>query len=101
MAYNRVTNFHDGIDIATYGVPDGVTLPDGISSDKEIRDRFPESDDFYGNDISKMGDNCFEMDGGGRNMRAFGNRCFNLAEQRLQRAARFRRSALLDPQRRL
>ncbi|HWY63418.1 MAG TPA: hypothetical protein VNW15_16070 [Rhizomicrobium sp.] len=80
VAYNKVTNFHDGIDIATYGVPDGVTLPDG-SSAKEIEDRFPESDDFYGNDISNMGDNCFEMDGSGRNMRVFRNRCFNLAEQ--------------------
>ena len=80
VAYNHVTNFHDAIDIATYGVPDGVTLPDG-SSDKEIEDRFPQSDDFYGNDISNMGDNCFEMDGSGRNMRVFRNRCFNLAEQ--------------------
>jgi hypothetical protein len=80
VAYNKITNFHDGIDFATYGVPDGVTLPDGNSS-KEIRDRFPESDDFYGNDISNMGDNCMEMDGGGRNIRAFDNRCFNLADR--------------------
>ena len=79
VAYNHVTNFHDGIDFATYGAPDGVTQPDGTSA-KEIRDRFPESNDFYGNDISNMGDNCIEMDGGGRNMRVFGNRCFNLAD---------------------
>ena len=82
VAYNHITNFHDGIDIATYGAPDGVPQST-ISSDNEIRDRYPESDDFYGNDISNMGDNCFEMDGSGRNMRVFRNRCFNLAEQAL------------------
>jgi hypothetical protein len=82
VAYNRVTNFHDGIDFATYGVPDGVTLPDG-SAAKEDEDRFPESNDFYGNDISNMGDNCFETDGTGRNMRVFENRCFNLASTAL------------------
>ena len=80
IAYNKVTNFHDAIDMATFGVPDGVTLPDG-SSAKEVEDRFPQSDDYIGNDISNMGDNCFEMDGGGRNLRAIANRCFNLAEQ--------------------
>jgi hypothetical protein len=80
IAYNKVTNFHDAIDFATFGVPDGVSLPDG-SSAREAEDRFPQSDDYYGNDISNMGDNCFEMDGGGRNIRAWGNRCFNLAEQ--------------------
>jgi len=34
---------------------------------QKIADRFPESIDFYGNDSSNMGDNCFESDGGGRN----------------------------------
>ena len=80
MAYNKITNFHDAIDFATYGVPDGVPLPDGASA-KEIEDRFPQSDDFYGNDMSNMGDNCIEMDGGGRNLRAWGNRCTNAAAQ--------------------
>ncbi len=28
-----------------------------------------------------MGDNCIEMDGGGRNIRAFDNRCINLADR--------------------
>ncbi len=40
VAYNKITNFHDGIDFATYGVPDGVKLPEGNSS-AEVRDRFP------------------------------------------------------------
>jgi hypothetical protein len=75
VAHNLVTNWHDGIDVATYGTPDGA--PD------DIADRFPESIDFYGNDISNMGDNCFESDGGGRNIRIFANRCFNSAHQAL------------------
>ena len=58
VAFNRVANWHDGIDIATYGLPDG--------SPDEIRDRFPMDIDFYNNDIHNMGDNCFETDGGGR-----------------------------------
>jgi hypothetical protein len=82
VAFNRITNFHDGVDFATYGVPDGVSLPDG-SAAKEDESRFPQSNDFYGNDISNMGDNCIETDGTGRNMRVFDNRCFNLASTAL------------------
>jgi len=71
VAYNRVTNFHDGIDHATYGMPDGY--PD------TPRDRMPVSIDFYNNDISNVHDNCFESDGAMRNIRIFRNRCFNTA----------------------
>jgi hypothetical protein len=71
VAHNRFSHWHDAIDIATYGVPDGAP--------GEIADRFPESIDFYGNDAFNMGDNCFETDGGGRNIRVFENRCFNTA----------------------
>jgi hypothetical protein len=39
--------------------------------------------DFYENDITNMGDNCIESDGGGRNMRVFRNRCANSASQGL------------------
>ena len=76
VAYNHVTNFHDGIDFATYGAPDGTRQAD-LAHSPEIEDRFPESNDFYGNDINEMGDNCIELDGSGRNTRAFNNRCFN------------------------
>jgi hypothetical protein len=69
VAYNRVTNFHDGIDHATYGMPDGYP--------NTPRDRMPVSNDIYGNDVSNMHDNCFETDGGMHNMRVFRNRCFN------------------------
>jgi hypothetical protein len=71
VAYNRVTNFHDGIDHATYGMPDDY--PD------TPRDRMPVSNDIYGNDVSNMHDNCFETDGGMHNQRLFRNRCFNAA----------------------
>jgi hypothetical protein len=66
-----VTNFHDGIDHATYGMPDGYP--------NTPRDRMPVSNDIYGNDVSNMHDNCFETDGGMHNQRVFRNRCFNAA----------------------
>ena len=68
---NYIAHWHDGIDMATYGNPDGTPHP--------IADRFPMSNDFYDNDIYNMGDNCIETDGGGRNMRVFRNRCVNTA----------------------
>ena len=71
VAYNYVANWHDGIDIATYGVPDGTP--------HEIADRVPTAIDFYNNDFFNMGDNCMESDGGARNIRLFSNRCFNSA----------------------
>ena len=69
VAYNSIANFHDGVDVATYGNPDGSPNP--------IRDRMPVSIDFYGNDISNVEDNCLEADGGAHNIRIFRNRCFN------------------------
>jgi hypothetical protein len=69
VAYNTIANFHDGVDVATYGNPDGSPNP--------IRDRMPVSIDFYGNDISNVEDNCIEADGGAHNIRIFRNRCFN------------------------
>jgi hypothetical protein len=75
VAYNSVFGFHDGIDVATYGNPDG--------SPKPIRERMPVSIDFYGNDISNVDDNCLEADGGAHNIRIFRNRCFNMAHRAL------------------
>ncbi|HTW23886.1 MAG TPA: hypothetical protein VMD78_09810, partial [Candidatus Baltobacteraceae bacterium] len=71
VAYNYVANWHDGIDVATYGDPDGTP--------KENPDRVPVSIDFYNNDIYNMADNCIEADGGAHNIRVFRNRCFNSA----------------------
>ncbi|MBZ5696474.1 MAG: hypothetical protein LAN36_14085 [Acidobacteriia bacterium] len=71
VAYNYVANWHDGIDIATYGDPDGTP--------NETPDRVPVSIDFYNNDIYNVADNCIEADGGAHNIRVFRNRCFNSA----------------------
>jgi hypothetical protein len=75
VAYNYLANWHDGIDVATYGNPDGAP--------GELPDRVPIAIDFYNNDIFNMGDNCIESDGGARNIRVFRNRCFNSASQGL------------------
>jgi hypothetical protein len=75
VAYNYVANFHDGIDHATYGDPDGTPNP--------IRDRLPVSIDFYNNDITNVDDNCIEADGAAHNIRVFRNRCFNDAHRAL------------------
>lgn len=71
VAYNYIAHWHDGLDVATYGDPD--VDAHGL----EKRDRVPVSIDFYGNDITNMGDNCIETDGGAHNIRVFDNRCFN------------------------
>jgi hypothetical protein len=75
VAHNYLAHWHDAIDVATYGNPDG--------SPNAIDDRLPVSIDFYGNDIFNMGDNCIESDGGAHNIRVFRNRCFNVASQAL------------------
>ena len=71
VAHNYVANWHDGIDVATYGDPDGTP--------NELRDRVPVAIDIYGNDIYNMADNCIEADGGAHNIRVFENRCVNSA----------------------
>lgn len=71
IAFNDVRNFHDGIDHATYGMPDGYPAT--------IRNRRPVSIDIYNNDISNVHDNCVEADGAMHNIRILRNRCFNSA----------------------
>jgi hypothetical protein len=69
IAFNRVRDFHDGIDHATYGLPDGYPKP--------VRDRMPVSIDIYNNDISNVHDDCVEADGAMHNIRVLRNRCVN------------------------
>jgi hypothetical protein len=71
VAFNRVRYFHDGIDFATYGLPDGYPAM--------VRDRMPVSNDFYNNDISLVHDDCIEADGALYNMRVYRNLCGNMA----------------------
>lgn len=75
IAHNFVRNFHDGIDHATYGAPDGNPAP--------IRDRMPVSIDIYNNDITNVDDNCIEADGAMHNIRILRNRCFNQGHRAL------------------
>jgi hypothetical protein len=81
VMHNYVANFHDAIDVSTYGEPDGT--PDiagtAVSGPTEMDERSAASIDFYRNDIYNMGDNCIEGDGGAHNIRVFENRCFNPA----------------------
>jgi hypothetical protein len=44
VAYNYIAHWHDGIDVATYGNPDGAP--------GELPDRVPVAIDFYNNDLS-------------------------------------------------
>src|ERR1700761_7450763 len=67
VAYNYVANWHDGIDISTYGTPE------------KDPDQNPSAIDIYNNDIYNMADNCIEADGGAQNIRVFTNRCMNSA----------------------
>jgi hypothetical protein len=69
VAYNYIANFHDGVDHATYGNPDGTP--------NALRDRLPVSIDFYNNDVTNVDDNCIEADGAAYNIRVLRNRCFN------------------------
>src|SRR4051812_7705446 len=65
VAHNYIANFHDAIDIATYGDP------------SEKPGEQASSIDIFGNDMFNMSDNCVELDGGVHNVRAFDNRCTN------------------------
>ena len=80
VAYNYVANFHDGIDIETYGNPDGSAAVDGPKyPSKEFRDRRPVSIDFYNNYMTNFHDNPFETDGGMHNIRVLRNLMINSA----------------------
>lgn len=63
VAYNRVRDFHDGMDFATFGVP--------------YPEYMPVSNDFYNNDVANTHDDCIETDGSSYNMRVLRNHCVN------------------------
>ncbi len=80
IAYNYVANFHDGIDIETYGNPDGSSAADGPKyPPKEYWDRRPVAIDFYNNYMTNFHDNPFEADGGMHNIRIMRNMIINSA----------------------
>src|SRR6267378_3266912 len=80
VAYNYVADFHDGIDIETYGNPDGSHAIDGPHyPPKEYWDRRPVAIDFYNNYMTNFHDNAFEIDGSMHNVRVMRNMMVNSA----------------------
>ncbi len=84
IAFNYVANFHDGIDIETYGNPDGITpAPTAANGawyparkDWHLR---PVAIDYYNNYMTNFHDNAFEIDGGMHNIRVMRNMMLNSA----------------------
>lgn len=80
VAYNYVANFHDGVDIETYGNPDGSHAVDGPHYPPRAKwDRRPVSIDFYNNYMTNFHDNAFEIDGSMHNVRVMRNMMLNSA----------------------
>ena len=85
VAYNYIADFHDGINIETYGNPDGsVASGPGIIDGphyptREYWDRRPVAIDFYNNYITSSHDNPIETDGGMHNIRVLRNMFINHA----------------------
>ncbi len=71
ICHNKVSYFHDGICISTYGIPE------------KSHDRKCVSIDIYNNDIFLSVDDFIEADGGVHNIRVLNNRGFNAAHHGL------------------
>ena len=85
VAYNHIADFHDGINVETYGNPDGSAAsapgaPDGPRyPPREYWDRRPVAIDFYNNYITNSHDNPIETDGSLHNVRVLRNMFINHA----------------------
>jgi len=80
VAYNYIADFHDGVDVETYGNPDGSHAVDGPHyPPKEYWDRRPVSIDYYNNYMTNFHDNAFEIDGSMHNIRVMRNLMLNSA----------------------
>ena len=83
VAYNYIADFHDGINVETYGNPDGsfASGPDIIDGPNtrraSLRDRRPVAIDFYNNYITNSHDNPIEADGSMHNIRIMRNMLIN------------------------
>ena len=80
VAYNYVANFHDGIDVETYGNPDASDAVHGPfyppRKDWDVR---PVAIDFYNNLLTNFHDNAIEIDGSMHNIRVMRNLMLNSA----------------------
>lgn len=80
VAYNSIAHFHDGVNIETYGNPDGSAAQDGPKyPPREFWGRRPVAIDFYNNLMTNFHDNPFETDGGMHNIRVMRNLMLNSA----------------------
>jgi hypothetical protein len=84
IAYNYVANFHDGIDVETYGDPDGNTAEPTAAKGPFYPARKnwtlrPVSVDYYNNYMTNFHDNAFEADGSMHNVRIMRNMMLNSA----------------------
>jgi len=80
VAYNYVANFHDGIDVETYGNPDGSDAQNGPKYPPRASwDRRPVAIDFYNNYLTNFHDNAIEIDGSLHNIRVMRNVMINSA----------------------
>jgi hypothetical protein len=85
VAYNYIADFHDGINVETYGNPDGSSasgpgILDGPHyPTREYWDRRPVAIDFYNNYITNSHDNPIEADGSMHNIRVMRNMLINHA----------------------
>jgi hypothetical protein len=83
VAYNYIADFHDGINIETYGNPDGSVASGADIAEgpkyppREFWDRRPVAIDFYNNYITNSHDNPIEADGGMHNIRILRNMLIN------------------------
>jgi hypothetical protein len=78
VAHNYIANFHDGIDVETYGNPDGSSAIDGPAyPPREFWDRRPVAIDFYNNLLTNFHDNAIEIDGSLHNVRVMRNLMLN------------------------
>ena len=81
ICHNYVSNFHDGIDHATYGVPDGYPAyghPENYPVEEVLeKDRMFVANDIYNNFITNVHDDFIEADGTMYNIRVFRNLCIS------------------------
>jgi hypothetical protein len=80
VAHNYIANFHDGVNVETYGNPDGSAAVEGPHyPPKGFWDRRPVAIDFYNNYMTNFHDNPFETDGSMHNIRVMRNMMINSA----------------------
>jgi hypothetical protein len=81
ICHNYIAHFHDGIDHATYGVPDGYppyAHPEDYPVEEVLRqDRMFVSIDIYNNFLNNLHDDFIEADGAMYNIRVLRNLCIN------------------------